>query len=546
MRAEESGSEIQRLIEIAWRRKWVILIPFLIIFTAVTLWGLIKPNLYRSTASIFIEPQEVPSEYVRSTVTSDLDARLRTVTQQLTSRTKLLLVIDKFDLYPIMMEKEVPPEVLVARMREDLSIETPTAQGSSDYFQVSYIHREPTKAMLAVSNLISLFIAESVQIREQQAKGTTLFIEEELEKLKMVLEEQERAIQKYKRLFMGELPDQLDANLRMLDNLQLQLSDNIESKRETNDRVMILEREISRLEGEIKVASSIVTDDDVVSTTDTTLNQLIQQRDSLRQRVATLQSIYTEKYPDLIAAKKDLARIEERLRKVTESLASGGGKEPQMTISPVPAYSMEITNLRRQLNDIRPRLSALQQEVEDLRKRFALYQKRVEAAPEREQRLLQLRRDYENTKKSYEDLLNKKLEAQLSENLEKRQKGENFRILDPANFPEKPFLPNRLKIISLGFAGGLGSGIALAFLLEMLFPAFFSLKELKSSVDLSIVLSIPYMSSPQERKRWGKLALVGVGIAMILLIAVLALLDHYVMDLKTLTRTIGANMRGIM
>jgi polysaccharide chain length determinant protein (PEP-CTERM system associated) len=547
MRSDDTKSEINRVFEIVWSRKWVILITFLVIFTSVALWGLYQPNLYQSSATIFIEPQEVPSDYVRSTITTDLDARLRTVTQQMTNRIKLTEVIDELDLYPEMREKGMPPEVLVARMRQDLSIETPPARrGPADYFQVTYIHAQPNKAMLAVSKLISLFIEDSLQIRAQQAQETTSFIEEELSKLKTVLEEQESAIQEYKREYMGELPDQLEANLRMLDNLQMQLSDSIESQDEVGDRIMLLEREISRLEGQIRVAGSIGNVEEEEQVGDATLNQLMEQRDVLRQRITNLESMFTEKHPDVITAKRELAKLEERLKTIMDNLASSQEQGDQPVVTPISGNTLEMANLRRQLTEIKPRLRALQKEETDLRRRIKEYQRRVEVAPEREQRLLQLTRDYDNTTRSYEDLLNKKLEAQLSENLEKRQKGENFRILDPANYPQKPFLPDRQKIISLGFIGGLGAGFGLAFLLETLFPAFTSLKQLQNFSELDITFGIPYIPSASERRRHIQNTAILICAALVVLLLTMALLDRYVIDLRVFAQTIGNNLKGMM
>jgi len=544
---EESGNDIQRFIEIAWRRKWAILAPFLVIFVAVTLWGLYLPNLYQSTASILIEPQKVPTEYVRSTVTSDLEARLRTVTQQMSSRTKLMKVIDELDLYPEMVAGNVPSEVLVARMRQNLSIEVPPRRPSADFFQVSFIHGEPNKAMLAVSRLVSLFIEESLHIREQQAHGTTLFIEEELQKLKEILEQQENAIQEYKSAYMGELPDQLEANLRMLDNLNTRLSGNLESQRETEDRLMLIEREISRLEGEMTVANTIMAENELETVTDTTLNQLLTQRNDQRQLVVSLEAQYTDKHPDLIAARKELARLDGRLRTVTENLASSRGEGgSSAVVATLPAVSMEMTNLRRQYNEFKPRVSSLKQEEKELRRRIKQYQERVEVAPTREQRLLQLTRDYENTKESYDDLLNKKLEATLSENLESRQQGENFQILDPANFPEKPYLPDRMKIIVLGFMGGLGSGVGLAFLLEILFPVFYSLKQIKKNNEFAIMIGIPFISSSGDRQKWGKQVLIAAGVTVLGMIFFLMLFDHFVMDVGEFISTIKANLKGMM
>jgi polysaccharide chain length determinant protein (PEP-CTERM system associated) len=549
MANEEKGNEIQRVIETGWRRKWVILVPFLTLFVLVSFWALYQPNEYRSSSSIFIEPQKVPSEYVRSTVTTDIEGRMRSISQQLTSRTKLLRIIEELDLYPKEVIRGEPPEVLVAKMRKDLSVESPNTR-DANFFMVHFLHKDPTKAMLAVSNLVSLFIEESLHVRELQAEGTTEFIEEELEKLKVILEKQEQAVRNYKGKYMGELPKQLEANLRMLDNLQLQLTANQESQQELDSRLMLIEQEVSRLEGEVDVASSFVnaTDGKGTPVSSTTLNQLVTQRDKIRASIANMESMYTSKHPDLVAARRELARVDEAFNAARKDMAQ---VKPTSTkkeqFDPIPAYSLELTNLRRQLTDIKPRLSSMRQEEVNLRRQVSVYQKRIEASPRREQQLTQLTRDYENTKKNYEELLNKRMSAQMSENLEKRQKGEKFQILDQANFPEKPFLPNRPKIMAMGFVGGLVAGIGLALFLDALFPAFYSLKQLQQyATEIPITFGIPHITSRTETRRRKFRVALGLVTAVVTLGAVLILFDRYVMDLVTFFEILGSNAKEML
>jgi polysaccharide chain length determinant protein (PEP-CTERM system associated) len=541
-------NELQGLIDIAWRRKWIILVPFVSIFLLVTLWALYQPNLFRSSSSMFVEAQEVPSDYIRSTVTVDIESRMRSINQRLTSRTKLLKVINNLNLYPELVEKGVPSEVLVAAMQKDLTVEIPNRRDAS-FFMVHFVHRDATKAMQGVSNLVSLFVEESLQVREDQAEGTTTFIEEELEKLKLILEGQEQAVQRYKAKYMGELPDQLIANLRMLDNLQLQVIANQESQRELDARLMLLEQEISRLEGELDMKSAFSSEGGELPVTTVTLNQYIAKGDALRQQVATMESKYTDQHPDLLAARRELSRVEDTLRSFREELSKAvkSSTTVPLVVAPAQGYSLELSNLRRQLNENKLRLSSLLREERDLHKRTAIYQRRVESAPMREQQITQLTRDYDNTKTSYEDLLNKKMEAQMSENLEKRRKGEKFQILDPANFPESPYLPNRPKIMAIGFVGGMGAGMGLAILLEALFPAFYSLKQLQQQAsDVPIAFSIPYISTKAERTRnWHRTA-VGLLVAVVILVLSIFLLNRYVVVQGESMNVVKVNTKGMM
>ena len=545
MKTEISGFDLQRIIDIAWRHKWAILVPFIIVFVSTALWGLYQPNLYRSSASIFVEPQEVPRAYVESTVTTDLEARARAVTNQLQSRTMLLRVIEDVGLYPEEAARGVSPEQLVNKMRRNLEVEVQSGRAIS-YFYVYFIHENPSKAMTAVSALISRFIEESLQIREQQAQGTTLFIEEELQKLKKVLEEQEALIQNYKSRHMGELPDQLDSNLRILDNLQTQLNNNLTAQREMEDRKMFLEREISRLEGELRVAGSITRGSGEPQVLDATLDQLIQERNALQQRIAGMEAMYTENHPDLIIARRELSRLEARLQAIARGLEDAPESGQQMVVSRGPVVSTELSNLRRQLNEVSPRLPALQREENSLQAKIADYRKRVETAPVLEQQLLKLTRDYQNTQASYEELLNKKIQAQLSENLEKRQKGEKFQVLDPPSLPTSPYLPDRKRIIGVGFFAALAIGFGLAFLLETVFGGYHSTAPIQARFQAPIIMGLPYLPSRREKRK--KLAL-GLGSALGLLLlcgAALFYVDQKVVSLGQFMSTIVSNFRGML
>ncbi len=533
-------NELANLLDTLWRRKRVVLTSFLVISSLVALYGLYLPNLYRSSVSIYLESQRVPEDYVRSTITTNMESRIRTIKQQLTSRTKLLKVINDLDLYSEDVQKQAVNEVLVSKMRDDLEIEV-TNQRDLNFFMVHYTHTDPTKAMQGVSRLVSLFIEESLKIREDQAVGTTRFLEDELESVKKKLEKQEAIIQSFKKQHIGELPDQLDSNLRMLDNLNLQLQENMESLREVESRVILIEQEIFKFAGQIQLPS--VTAAGSV-TSGSNLLGLLQQRDALRQEISRLESVYTQRHPDLISAKNALAKTEGQIHTGQKNLNSQP-KTPS-AISPVRAsaqFAPELNNLIRQLNVNKPRLAALLGEDKDIRARILMYQARVEAAPKREQQLLTLTRDYDNTRQNYQDLLGKKLEAQLSQNLEKRQEGERFRVLDPANLPEKPHRPNRIKIILLGIVGGLGLGTGLVFLLESLFPAFHSLKSLQSNLDIPIIMAIPEIVIQGERRENMIRLLLRTTAVAVVTVVVLILLDKFVLDLGKVAVQIGENMR---
>jgi polysaccharide chain length determinant protein (PEP-CTERM system associated) len=534
----QNDNDLQSLLDFLLRKKLVILCIAVPVALGAALAGLLLPNSYQSGISIFIEPQKVPQEYVRSTVTSDIESRIRTISQQLTSRTRLLRVMEEVDLYPEAMKAGVSRDLLVARMAKDIAIELPTRKGDDNYFRVTFIHADRRKAQAAVSRLVTLFINESLTVREQQAAGTTQFIEGELQNLKIELERQESAIQRFRQANMGELPEQLDANLRVLDNLNLQLTGNMESQREVENRVSLLEQEVARLNA---AAQAAINSGQIPAGAGTTVGPLLVQREAIKRAIAGMEGSYTARHPDLVAARRELARVEEKLAaaQAAEGSALRGSDVPPLA-GINTQLAGELSNARRQLNEARPRLVSLSEEEIALKEKIAQYQRRVETIPRREQELAGLTRDYENTKKNYEGLLSKKLDAQLSQNMEERQKGEQFRVLDAANLPDTPFSPNRKKILALGLAGSMGAGVGFAFLWEALFPAFFTLRQLKARVDFPVMVGIPHLLTDEERKRNRTLWLILGGTVLLALLAV----HLFVSPLPEVWATIRQNLRG--
>jgi polysaccharide chain length determinant protein (PEP-CTERM system associated) len=537
MTAAGNPNELQNLLDFLLRKRAFILAISVPLALGVLLTTLLLPNQFQSGISIFIEPQKVPQEYVRSTVTSDIEGRIRTITQQLTSRTRLLRVMEEADIYPGDFQSGVSRDALVQKMAKNIGIELPSRKGYDNYFRVTFIHRDRYKAQAAVSRLVALFINESLQVREQQAAGTTKFIEEELEILKVELEKQEAAIQRFRRVNMGELPEQLDANLRMLDNLNLQLTGNMESQRELENRVSLLEQEVVRLTEAARIPAGSGPGTAGPSGPAT----LFAQRETLRREIARMEGTYTERHPDLAAARRELARLDDRIARETPPRGQADN-----TVLPEAASltAGELANARRQLNEAKPRLASLNEEERTLKEKIILYQRRVETIPRREQELAGLTRDYENTKKNYEGLLSKKLDAQLSQNMEERQKGEQFRVLDAANLPDTPFSPNRAKILGLGLAGSLGAGVGIAFMWEALFPTFYCLRQIRDRVDLPIVVGIPHLKTPSERKRTRTRWAIALGGGILAALLALFAVDRLVTPLPGLLSTIEHNLKG--
>ena len=474
--------QIEDYIEIIFRRKWFIIIPFAVSILGVILAIYFVPRTYKSSTMILVEHQKVPESYVTSTVTVDITERLNTITQQVMSRTRLESVINEFGLYKEARDKGTSEE-LVEFMRGNIEIDVKNegrrGEGVSS-FSISYMGRDPETVMHVTSRLASLFIEENLKVREQQAEGTTEFLDNQLQSLKKSLESQESQIKSYKEQHMGELPSQLEANLRTLDRLQLERQITNDAMRSAEDRKNMVERQLS----EIGIAPAGVRD----AATGVVSSDPVRRRlAELQAELSQLSSMYTDKYPDIVRVKSEIAELESQIKtgRVREAEGSSAGRAPLVSDSPLYA------TLSTQLIEVSAELRNLREKQKELAKNISSLQGRVERIPAREQQMAALMRDYENTRQNYQNLLNKKLDAQLAESLEKRQKGEQFRILDPANLPVKPFKPDTSKIALIGLALGIGSGAGLVFLLEYIDASFRKPDDVYAFIGIPVLASVP-------------------------------------------------------
>jgi len=487
---ELTQMNIQDYVEVALRRKWLIILPLVLIFIGGIIYSYRLPSIYRASTLILVQQQRVPPAYIQATVTSLVGERLHTISQQIMSRTRLEKIINELNLYKD-LRKSLFMEELIEKMRKDITLEV---RGNSS-FKLYYFGKDPELAASVCNKLASLFIEENLKVREQQAEGTTEFLDRELIRVKKQLEEQETILRKFKEKHIGALPEQLDANLRSLDRLQLQYQALTNSLENAKERKISLQGQISQFS---EMNSQIITTDvETNGAPDIEIDMgNSPQLQQLRQALASLETRYTDRHPDVV-------RIKNRIKKLEAEAGSDGDEEGPDGTSPLSLDSgFDFTEtLNIQLQEIDMEIKKLKEGQKEIAARIANYQKRVEEIPKREQELVNIKRNYANTQKNYQSLLDKKLNAQLAANMERAQKGERFKVLDTARIPQKPFRPNRPRIILLALLLGLGVGGGLAFGAEYLDHSFRDIDELEKFTGLPVLAYVPRISTDEELRR---------------------------------------------
>ena len=489
-----------QVLEIIIRRRWLILIPLCLVLTAGFFYTLKAPKIYMASTTILIQPQKVPTDYVQSIVTSDPQQRINTISQQILSRTNLENIIKQFGLFRD--NENMYPEDKINSMRARVLVtQTSSRHQSTEAFAISFTGPNPEIVMKVANQLASYFMDENLKAREIQARGTSDFLESELAKIKIKLEEREKEIAAYRAKYMGGLPDELETNLRTLDRLQSQYSDDLNTLRDTQNDVALLKTQISRLrEMEASGRASLQTEVPLPG------RQILltpeQQYELAKTQLDELLVKYTTQHPEVIKLTKTVAdlkkKVEAEKKEGKESGSQGSLNTNALSSNNAVLLQHEFT-LRQRENDI----SNLKANIQQIKQTMQVYQKRVENTPKREQELQSIQRDYNNIKESYNSLLARRLEAELAVNMEKKQKGEQFRILDYARLPEKPISPDVRMLLMLSLALGFGLGGGTVFLLESLNPALRRDEQIETEIGLPILASIPPLEQPGAgKKKW--------------------------------------------
>jgi polysaccharide chain length determinant protein (PEP-CTERM system associated) len=491
-----------------WRRKWTIVVPFVVLALGTALVAHFLPNRYRSEALILVIPQRVPESYVRSAVTTKIEDRLQAVRQQILSRTRLEQIIIDNNLYADERREGIMEDV-VERMRRDVDIQVIR----SDAFRLAYIGRDPLSAMRVTERLASMTIEENVNERALLAEGTNQFLETQLENARRLLIEQEQKLEVFRKQHSGELPSQATANLQAIQNLQMQIQAVVESLNRDRDRRLIVNGTLSDLMS-ADVQQAVIVDPNAPNggRTMTAQEQLMAAQAQLR----SLEARFTPEHPDVVRAKRQVAELQRRAE--SEAMAAPLSPEAAPVVTPAQAARRDrVRALQLELESLDRQIASKQQQEQQLRSTAASYQARIEMVPARETELAELTRDYDTLQKVYADLLAKNQESKVAANLERRQIGEQFKLLDPARLPQRPISPNRPLIDLMGALIGLGLGVGLAAFQEYRDNSFRTEDEVGAVIGLPVLAKIPLMITAVDRvkQRRRRLVLSSAGVAVV-------------------------------
>jgi polysaccharide chain length determinant protein (PEP-CTERM system associated) len=381
-----------------------------------------------------------------------------------------------------------------------------------DAFRVSYEGPDPKTAQQVAARVTSMFIEESLRDRAILAEGTDQFLEVQLDDARRRLIEQEKKLEDYRVRNSGTLPTQLGGNLQALQNTQMQIQATLDTLNRDRDQQLLLQRQLLDLENEAEDPTAQPAPTPKVSSDDAAKGSTAQQLAAARSQLAVLEQRYKPDYPDIPRMRRIVEDLEKQLDAETLMRPVGSGADPS-TLSPrEQARVKKVGDVQAQLTELDKRILASQTTETRLRTLAADYQRKIDIVPARESELTELTRDYGTLQDSYKNLLKKKEESAISTNLERRQIGEQFKLLEPAQLPEKPSSPNLPLLIAIGSGIGLAIGFAIIVLLEYRDTSFATDDEIINLLQVPVLAVVPAMQTDMEqRKELARRVFLGVG-----------------------------------
>lgn len=556
MTARRPPSLAEQIAALHRRRKPAAIVAAAVLVLAIAA-AFLWPPTYRSTATILIEQQEVPSDLVRSMVSSYADQRIQTISQRVMTTENLMRIIDRYGLHPAERQSQ-PREVLIQRMRDDIRFSMISADvvdprlgratKATIAFSVSFDSRSPMLAARVANELTTLYLNENIESRKQLADDTATFLSAEAQRLSDQIGETDKRLAEFKEKHVGALPERMSLNLQFITRAEDELRETETRIRSLDQQVLYLEAQLAQLEPSSQFYSS--TGERVLAPAD--------RLKILRSEFSRASAVYSPDHPDVSRMKREIEGLEREVGKVQDGnelarqLADAQGQlaqareryaadhpdvqqlqrlvdsiEAAMRVAPLttaavqqrpdnPAYIQVSAQHQASLAE----RESLQGKAHSIRQRIDDLEAQMARSPQVEREYGAMLRDLENAQLKYREVRQKHMEATLAKNLEVERKGERFTLIEPPLPPEEPVSPNRLAILILGFIAASAAALGTVVLLEGLDTSIRGRRDVEALLPPSMSLAVlPWLDTPAEatqRMKFRRISMAGAAGAVVI------------------------------
>lgn len=502
--------------QLLWRRKWSIVLVTFALALATAVGAHFWPDSYKAGAVVVVDPGKVPQSYVASTATIPAAERLALLQAQILSDARLSQIIDEMGLYPELKNRSTPDQILL-RMRRDIQVQPESfdnlakvsnpARAGLEAFTVSYVSRNPSTAAKVANRLASLFIEENMKARQDEVMGTAEFFDRELAKAKEDLEAKAKRMEEIRARYAAELPESQNAHVQALTTLQMELRAEMDAVSRAQQQKVYLQSLLAQTPGVVDLDSQAGTDADSASPEQAQLGQLQSMLDRLRSR-------YGPDYPDVVKVEEMIGQLKAQRKKAAKTAT------PSAALPPAAGHHNPV--LESQIAELDQEMQKHAQREKELQSEIAFHQSKLEAAPEAQQQLATAERDYDDAEQNYKNMQARKFSADMSSDVEIRQKGERFMIVQPAQPPARPYEPNRLLIDGAALPAGLGLAVLLAIVLEVMDGTVKTRREVTEKIAVPVMGEIPWLPTPRGSRRKRLQIMAAAGSSSLLALAYVA------------------------
>lgn len=530
--------DLKDYLKIVKKRRRYLIIPMVIIALLSLILAVVLPPVYRSSATILIEEQEIPSELVRSTVTTFADQRIQIISQRIMSRLNLVEIIKKYDLYAEERLKKTEERIL-EKMRKSIKVETISADvidprngaptKATIAFVLTFDDQTSSTAQKVANELTSLFLKENIKSRTESAENAAMFLSEESRRLKDKSAELQSRLAEFKEKNLQQLPEANQLNQQELTSLNNQLMNLDVQQRGANERRVYLEGQLAQIDPNALATNAVG-------------NRVFDMKDRLKELQSmypSMQARYSENHPDVVKTKREIESLQKEigsnadLNKMNAELTD---KKADLALL-LKQYSdihPDVIKLQKQIAALQTSLSEAQQNnysnpdikpdnpayitlksqleaidgevrsVDDTRSRIKVKIEELRSnlmkAPLVEKEYVDMVQELNNTNQRYQAVSAREMEAQIAQQLELEKKGERFTLIDPPQEALEPVSPNRNAILFLGLVLAVAGGFGCVALAEMLGSTINSEKAIANILGVAPLATIPYLQSEQEDK----------------------------------------------
>lgn len=479
------------------RRGRLIVVPAVLGAVVVFVISLFLPSRYESDALVIIQRQKISNAMVQPIVTEDLNARITSLQEQVLSRTRLEPIIKRYDLFKA--DSGEPMDLMVSDLRKDITLTPvkPIVRSRDETlpgFTIGVVLPTARQAQEVCAEITSMFIEEDLRQREQSTQNASSFFTAQLNDAKQHLDEEDAKLAQFKTKYLNELPDETTTNLNLLSSL--------------DNRLEVVTQGLNRVEQDKTYTQSLLAQQvatwqafQEAGAPDKPKPQTLAQRLEAKQNaLATLETEDTPEHPDIIALKADI----EQLKKQIHDEAAAPPPKVEADAKPSTSEPPQIQQLRSQLHAYDEAIQTQTKAQRQLQQEIVALQSRIQMVPMVEQQYKEITRDHQTAQDFYNDLLKKENDSQMATDLEHRQQGEQFNVMDPANLPEEPSFPKRPLFALGGAGGGLALGLCLAWMMEMRDKALYNEKDISACLGLATLARVPSLATGvKKKKRFG-------------------------------------------